>query len=61
MPRKVKFIPTPSRLSQILAHLKKEPRPQLREIKGLKITYAYRNDHWGARCVLPLRLFRRWL
>ena len=52
MPRKVKFVPTPSRLSQILEHLRKEPRPQLQKVKALKITYAYRNDHWGARCVL---------
>ncbi|GJE99759.1 hypothetical protein PsYK624_160300 [Phanerochaete sordida] len=49
MPRKVKFVATPSRLSEILAHLRKEPRPQMRELKSLKITYAYRNDHWGAR------------
>ena len=56
MPRKAKFVPTPSRLSEILAHLKKDPKPQLRNIKGLKITYAYRNDHWGARCV-HLRAF----
>ena len=59
MPRKVKFVPTPSRLSQILEHLRKEPRPQLQKVKALKITYAYRNDHWGARCVLRPRLVRR--
>jgi hypothetical protein len=52
MPRKPAFVPTPSRLSQILAELKKEPRPQLTKLKGLKITYAYRNDHWGVRYVL---------
>ncbi|KAI1790489.1 hypothetical protein LXA43DRAFT_1095438 [Ganoderma leucocontextum] len=49
MPRKPKTIPGPSRLSRILAHLTQEPRPFLPNLKSLKLTYAYRNDHFGAR------------
>ncbi|KAF8525112.1 hypothetical protein BU17DRAFT_11842, partial [Hysterangium stoloniferum] len=39
----------PSRLSQILQRLQQEPKPLLPSIKSLKLTYAYRNDHFGAR------------
>ncbi|KAI0063064.1 hypothetical protein BV25DRAFT_1802657 [Artomyces pyxidatus] len=46
MPRKVIG---PSRLSQIMAHLSKAPRPQLAGVKSLKLTLALRNDHFGAR------------
>ncbi|PIL30775.1 hypothetical protein GSI_06943 [Ganoderma sinense ZZ0214-1] len=49
MPRKPKTIPGPSRLSRVLAHLTQEPRPFLPNLKSLKLTYAYRNDHFGAR------------
>ena len=49
MARKPKFIPGPSRLSGILANLNKEPRPFLHNLKGLKLKYAFRNDHFGAR------------
>ncbi|KAI8983279.1 hypothetical protein BD414DRAFT_523181 [Trametes punicea] len=49
MPRKPKTIPGPSRLSVILARLTQEPRPVLPNLKSLKLTYAYRNDHFGAR------------
>ncbi|TBU46296.1 hypothetical protein BD309DRAFT_954380 [Dichomitus squalens] len=49
MPRKPKTIPGPSRLSGILAQLTKEPRPFLPNLKSLQLTYAYRNDHFGAR------------
>lgn len=59
MPRKVKFVPTPSRLSEILKVLNQEPKPILSKVKGLKITYAYRNDHWGARCVCSFSALRR--
>ncbi|KAI0791780.1 hypothetical protein C8Q75DRAFT_715513 [Abortiporus biennis] len=41
--------PGPSRLSKILANLKKEPKPQLQNVKALKLTMAQRNDHFGAR------------
>ena len=51
MPRKPKTIPGPSRLSRILAHLMQEPRPFLPNLKSLQLTYAYRNDHFGARYV----------
>ena len=45
----------PSRLSQILKSLKAEPRPVLTpSLKSLKLTYAVRNDHFGARCVPSL-------
>ncbi|KAI0324454.1 hypothetical protein GY45DRAFT_1331544 [Cubamyces sp. BRFM 1775] len=49
MPRKPKTIPGPSRLSVILARLTQEPRPHLPNLKSLRLTYAYRNDHFGAR------------
>ncbi|THG99006.1 hypothetical protein EW026_g3282 [Hermanssonia centrifuga] len=49
MPRKPKFIPGPSRLSKILEELNKEPKPYLNGLKSLKLTYAYRNDHFGAK------------
>ncbi|KAI0757545.1 hypothetical protein C8Q80DRAFT_1216138 [Daedaleopsis nitida] len=49
MPRKPKTIPGPSRLSGILARLNQEPRPHLPNLKSLKLTYAFRNDHFGAR------------
>ncbi|KAI0761162.1 hypothetical protein BD413DRAFT_591883 [Trametes elegans] len=49
MPRKPKTIPGPSRLSIILKQLTREPQPHLPNLKSLKLTYAYRNDHWGAR------------
>lgn len=42
-------IPGPSRLSQILLHLNKAPRPHLAGLKSLKLTLAARNDHFGAR------------
>lgn len=44
-------VPGPSRLSQILLHLNKAPRPHLAGLKNLKLTLAARNDHFGARCV----------
>ncbi|KAH9939034.1 uncharacterized protein BXZ73DRAFT_44142 [Epithele typhae] len=49
MARKWRNIPPPSRLSQILAHLKQEPRPVLTNLKSLHLTYASRNNHFGAR------------
>lgn len=50
MARKSKIIPGPSRLSGILAQLKKEPRPSLVAVKRIELTLAARNDHFGARC-----------
>ena len=49
MARKIKTIPGPSRLSLMLARLKAEPRLLLPNLKSLKLTYAFRNDHFGAR------------
>ncbi|OBZ79426.1 hypothetical protein A0H81_00220, partial [Grifola frondosa] len=49
MVRKPKTIPGPSRLSQILVQLTKEPRPRLAGLKSLHLTLAARNDHFGAR------------
>jgi hypothetical protein len=51
MPRKVKALPGPSRLSGIIANLNKEPRPVLSAVKRLSLSYAAKNDHFGARCV----------
>jgi len=42
----------PSRLSQILQKLKADPKPVLTpSLRSLKLTYAPRNNHFGARCV----------
>ena len=42
----------PSRLSQILQKLKVDPKPVLApSLRSLKLTYAKRNDHFGARYV----------
>ncbi|CCM06487.1 uncharacterized protein FIBRA_08756 [Fibroporia radiculosa] len=49
MPRKLKTIPGPSRLSKIIENLTRAPRPQLNSVKSLKVTLASRNDHFGAR------------
>ena len=41
-----------SRLSQILQKLKSDLKPALPpSLRSLKLTYAKRNDHFGARCV----------
>lgn len=37
------------RLGRTLEWLRQEPRPVLSSIRALKITYAARNDHFGAR------------
>ena len=64
MPRKPKFIPGPSRLSKILAGFQRAPRPLMANLVSLKLTMAFRNDHFGARsviqslvsgCLTPLR------
>ncbi|KAF8584934.1 hypothetical protein K439DRAFT_1410432 [Ramaria rubella] len=47
MPRKP--LPGPSRLSQILKQLQQEPIPTLPALRSLSLTYAFRNDHFGAR------------
>jgi small subunit ribosomal protein S25 len=47
MPRKP--LPGPSRLSQILKRLQQEPIPSLPALSSLRLTYAIRNDHFGAR------------
>jgi hypothetical protein len=49
MPRKVKALPGPSRLSGILSSLRQEPRPALSAVKRLTLSYAAKNDHFGAR------------
>ncbi|KZT24717.1 hypothetical protein NEOLEDRAFT_1027597, partial [Neolentinus lepideus HHB14362 ss-1] len=49
MPRKPRTIPGPSRLSKILAQLRRPPRLVLEDVRSLTMTYAQRNDHFGAR------------
>ena len=42
----------PSRLSQVLQKLKADPKPALSpSLRSLKVTYAKRNNHFGARYV----------
>jgi small subunit ribosomal protein S25 len=51
MVRKAKFIPTgPSKLSQLIASLNAPPKLALSNLKSLKLTLAFQNDHFGARC-----------
>ncbi|KAI0344197.1 hypothetical protein BDW22DRAFT_1296477, partial [Trametopsis cervina] len=38
-----------SRLSKVLQNLRSGYQPQLTDVKSLKLKYAFRNDHWGAR------------
>ena len=42
----------PSKLSKILQHLNAKPKLNLTGVKSLKLSYAFRNDHFGAKCVL---------
>lgn len=49
MARKAKVILGPSHLSKVLESLTKAPRPDMAKLKLLKMTYAARNDHFGAR------------
>ncbi|KZS90248.1 hypothetical protein SISNIDRAFT_488459 [Sistotremastrum niveocremeum HHB9708] len=49
MPRKSSAIPGPSRLSQILKHLTIPPPPSLPSLQSLRLTYAVKNNHFGAR------------
>jgi len=44
-----KPLPGPSRLSQILQKLNKAPQSTLVGVKGITLTLAQRNDHFGAR------------
>lgn len=41
-----------SRLSKIIQKLRADPKPVLTpSLKSLRLIYAARNDHFGARCV----------
>ena len=39
------------KLAKTLEWLSKEPKPVLEKVSSLELTYAYRNDHFGARYV----------
>ncbi|KAI0683331.1 hypothetical protein BC835DRAFT_1296313 [Cytidiella melzeri] len=45
----IESVGPPSRLSKVLASLRSGYKPQLADVKSLKLKYAFRNDHWGAR------------
>ncbi|TCD63096.1 hypothetical protein EIP91_006000 [Steccherinum ochraceum] len=49
MARKAKVVLGPSHLSKVLESLRMAPRPDMAKLKTLKLTYAARNDHFGAR------------
>ncbi|KAF8641541.1 hypothetical protein AX16_009918 [Volvariella volvacea WC 439] len=50
MSRKAKLAQAgPSRLSTILAHLNASPQLSLPHVKALRLSLAYKNDHFGAR------------
>ena len=42
------------KLAKTLEWLNKEPKPILERVNSLELTYAYRNDHFGARYVHTL-------
>ena len=39
------------KLAKTLEWLNKEPKPIVEKIRSLELTYAYKNDHFGARYV----------
>lgn len=50
MPRVPKTILGPSRLSGVLAHLRKQPRLALSDqLTRLKVAYKFKNGDFGAR------------
>ncbi|EIN13276.1 hypothetical protein PUNSTDRAFT_128963 [Punctularia strigosozonata HHB-11173 SS5] len=49
MPRKLKGLSGPTQLSKVLAFLTRDPKPTLNAVSSLRLTYAARNNHWGAR------------
>lgn len=50
MPRRLRIIPGPSRLSGILAQLTKQPRLELNhELTSLRVSYKNKNGDFGAR------------
>ncbi|KAG7090636.1 hypothetical protein E1B28_009738 [Marasmius oreades] len=49
MVRKLKVTIGPSRLSKILEHLHSSPRLSLFGLRAIRLSYAFRNDHFGAR------------
>lgn len=42
------------KLDKVLGALNSQPKLTLRGVKRLNLSYAFRNDHFGARYVLPL-------
>jgi hypothetical protein len=55
MPRRLRTIPGPSRLSGILAHLTKPPRLELQSaVTKLRVSYKLKNGDFGARLVVSL-------
>ncbi|TFK71728.1 hypothetical protein BDN72DRAFT_837307 [Pluteus cervinus] len=51
----------PSRLSKILTHLEASPRLALPQLKALRVSLAFQNDHFGARHFVKEQLPRiRW-
>ncbi|KAJ6513451.1 hypothetical protein C8R45DRAFT_776702, partial [Mycena sanguinolenta] len=48
----------PSKLSQLVAHLRAAPKLSLPAISSLRLTLAARNDHFGARHFLKEQLPR---
>jgi small subunit ribosomal protein S25 len=47
----INTIPGPVRLAKLLTHLKASPKLTLSGLKKLKLSYAFGNDHFGARSV----------
>ncbi|KAF9261918.1 hypothetical protein L218DRAFT_973754 [Marasmius fiardii PR-910] len=49
MARKLKAPVGPSRLSKVLEHLNSSPKLPLSGLRAIRLSYAFRNDHFGAR------------
>lgn len=49
MPRRSQASLGPSHLSKLLKELQRPPTLTLEKLKGIKLTYAFRNDHFGVR------------
>lgn len=49
-------VPGPVRLAKLLSHLNASPKLSLSGLKKLKLSYAFGNDHFGARSVLTFSI-----
>ncbi|KAG6899336.1 hypothetical protein C0993_011124 [Termitomyces sp. T159_Od127] len=46
--------PSPSHLARVIHNLNASPKLTLTNLKSLKLSLAFQNDHFGARCVVHI-------